>query len=107
MGLVDFGFYVFYVLFVVAVVAAIVFPIINAFKTPGSLGKSAIGVGALVVLFGISYALAGTDISVKALALGETESSVKFIGAGLIMFYIALLLSLVALVYAEISKALK
>jgi hypothetical protein len=107
MGLVDFGFYVFYILLIIAVVSAIVFPIINAFKTPGSMGKSAIGLGALVVLFIISYALAGNHISVKALALGETESSVKFIGAGLIMFYLALLLSLVALVYAEISKALK
>lgn len=107
MGLVDFGFYVFYILLIIAVVSAIVFPIINAIKTPGSMGKSAIGIGALVVLFIISYALAGNQISVKALALGETESSVKFIGAGLIMFYLALLLSLVALVYAEISKALK
>ncbi|HOX82003.1 MAG TPA: hypothetical protein PLS08_03165 [Chryseolinea sp.] len=107
MELVDFGFYVFYILLVVAVVGAIVFPIINAIKTPGSLGKSAIGVGALVVLFGISYALAGTYISVKALALGQTESTVKFIGGGLIMFYLLLALSVVALVYAEISKALK
>jgi hypothetical protein len=41
------------------------------------------------------------------LALGETPDSAKLIGAGLIMFYICLALSAVALVYAEISKALK
>ncbi len=107
MDLLDFGFYLFYVLLIISIVAAIVYPIINGIKTPGSFGKSAIGVGALVVLFGISYALSGTSLTAKAMALGETESSAKFIGAGLIMFYISLGVSILALLYAEISKASK
>jgi len=107
MDLLDFGFYLFYVLLFISVAAAIIYPIINAVKTPGGLGKSAIGVVGLIVLFGLSYALSGNAISAKGLALGETPDSAKLIGAGLIMFYICLALSAVALVYAEISKALK
>ena len=103
MDLLDFGFYLFYALLFVSIGAAIVYPIINAIKTPGSLGKSAIGVGALVVLFGISYALSGTSLTAKAIALGENESSAKLIGAGLIMFYIALMISIIALVYSEVD----
>ena len=107
MELLDFGFYVFYGLLFIAVAAAIVYPIITAIKTPASLGKSAVGIGALVVLFGISYALSGTHLSVKSAAMGITESSAKMIGAGLIMFYVALGFSILVLIYAEISKALK
>jgi len=105
--MIDIGFYIFYILFFIAVVTAVVFPIINAFKTPGSLGKSLIGVGGLVALFVLSYILSGDHISAKGLALGETPASAKFIGAGLIMFYLALFISVGALIYSEISKALK
>jgi hypothetical protein len=42
----------------------------------------------------------------KAAAAGVNSSSSKFIGAGLIMFYIVLVLSVVAIIYSEISKAL-
>jgi hypothetical protein len=103
----DFGLYLFYALLFIAVAGAIIFPIINAMKTPGALVRSLIGVVILVVLFGISYALSGSAVSDKNAALGVTETSSKLIGAGLIMFYITLILSAVALFYSEITKAFK
>jgi hypothetical protein len=103
----DFGLYLFYVLLFIAVGAAIIFPLLYVIREPKALGKSAIGVGFLVVLFVIAYAMSGSDVNIKAAAAGITSSVSKLIGAGLIMFYITLLLAILALIYSEISKALK
>jgi hypothetical protein len=103
----DLGFYVFYALLFIAVAATIVFPIIHMLKEPSSLVATGIGIVAILVLFGISYALSGSEVNLKAAAVGITETTSKLIGAGLIMFYITLVLSVLALIYSEISKALK
>jgi hypothetical protein len=58
-------------------------------------------------LFVISYALADSEVNLKAAAVGITPTSSKLIGAGLVMLYITLILAALALVYSEISKALK
>jgi hypothetical protein len=105
--MIDLGFYVFYALLFVAVAATIIFPILHMVREPKALLQSAIGIGALLVLFGVSYALSGSEVNLKAAALGVTETTSKLIGAGLIMFYITLALSAVALLYSEISNAIK
>ena len=103
----DLGLYVTYALIFLAVALTIVFPIIHMLREPSMLIRSAIGIGVIVVLFGISYALADSEVNMKSAALGVTPTSSKLIGAGLILFYIALVLSILALIYSEISKALK
>lgn len=103
----DLGFYVFYALLFIAIAAMLVFPVIHMLREPSLLIRSAIGIGVVVVLFAISYALADSDVTLKAAAVGVTPTSSKLIGAGLIMFYITLVLSGLALIYSEISKALK
>lgn len=105
--MIDAGLYIAYVLLILATVTAIILPVVNAVKTPGALMKSLIGVGFLVVLFGISYALSGSSVSADNAARGITETTSKLIGAGLTMLYLSLILAFVALVYSEISKALK
>src|SRR5687767_1844682 len=105
--MIDLGLYVFYVLLFIAVAAALFFPLFSAIRQPASLGKSAIGVGALVVLFVVAYAMSGSDVNIKAAAAGITGPVSKLIGAGLIMFYITLILAILALIYSEISKAFK
>ena len=103
----DFGLYFFYALLFIAVALTVVFPIIHVLREPSSLLRSAIGIGVIVVLFVISYAFSGSEVNLKAAALGVTPTSSKLIGAGLIMFYITLALSILALIYSEISKASK
>jgi hypothetical protein len=103
----DIGLYVGYAFFIVAVGAAIVFPLINALKTPADLLKSLAGIGVLVVVFIIAYALSGSEVTIKAAATGINASSSKLIGAGLITFYIVLILSVLGVVFSEINKALK
>ena len=103
----DVGLYVLYVLLFIAVAAAIIFPLINSISNPSSLLKSGIGVIVMLVLFGIAYAVSDAALPRSAIAAGLSESSVKLIGAGLIMFYIVLVLAVLALIYSEISKAFK
>jgi hypothetical protein len=103
----DLGFYLFYVLLFIAVAAMLIFPVIHMLREPSTLLRSAIGIGVVVVLFVVSYALADSEVTLKAAAVGVNESSSKLIGAGLIMFYITLVLSGLALIYSEISKAFK
>ena len=103
----DIGLYVFYVLLFIAVAAAVIFPLLNSIKEPKALIRTGVGVAAILVLFGISYGLSDSTLSRNALSFGLTESTVKLISAGLIMFYIVLILAILALIYSEISKALK
>jgi hypothetical protein len=85
----------------------LIFPIVHMLREPSTLLRSAIGIGVVVILFVISYALADSEVTMKAAAVGVTTTSSKLIGAGLIMFYITLVLSGLALIYSEISKAFK
>ena len=103
----DIGLYVGYGLFSIAIVAAVILPLINALKSPKDLVKSGMGVGALVVVFLISFGLAGSEVTSKYTAQGIGESSSKLIGAGLTMFYIVFATALIGIVFSEISKALK
>jgi hypothetical protein len=103
----DFGLYLLYALLFIAVAAALIFPIINSLSNPSSLLRAGIGIGIVLVLFGLSYALAGSELPRSAVAAGLSGSSVKLIGAGLIMLYIVFVLAVLALIYSEISKALK
>ena len=79
----------------------------NALKDTRLLIRSAIGAVILGVLFLVSYAISGSELSSSAIANGVTENSSKLIGGGLTMFYIALFIALIGLVYSEINKALK
>lgn len=105
--MIDAGLYVTYIFFFVALGAAIVLPLIHAIKHPKELGKSALGIGFLVVVFVVSYAMSGSEVSLKAAALGVGEGSSKLIGAGLIMFYIVFVIGMLGMVYSEINKAIK
>jgi hypothetical protein len=102
----DIGLYIFYALLAIAVIAAVVFPIINAIKTPAALLRSLMGVGALLILFGVAYALSDNNLSQRSAAMVGPNTG-RLISAGLILFYITLILSAVAVIYSEISKALK
>jgi len=103
----DLGLYLLYALLIIALAAAIIFPIFHLLKDPKALVRTGIGIGIVLVVFGLSYAMADSAVSLKAAALGTTESSSRLIGAGLNMFFITLGLAAVSLLYSEISKAFK
>jgi hypothetical protein len=108
MDIIDIGIYLAYFLFFIAAGAMFVLPTVNALKNPKDLGKSAMGLGALVVLFGIAFALSGGELTPKWMSLGvNSEFSSRLIGAGLTMFYFVLIIAILGMVYSEINKAFK
>jgi hypothetical protein len=107
MDIIDIGLYATYLLLAGSVLMAVAWPLMHAAKSPKSATKSIIALGSLVVLFGVSYALTGSEVTKTQAALGITETTSKMIGAGLTMFYLALLVAIIGMVYSEINKALK
>ena len=103
----DAGLYLTYFLLFAAVGAAVILPVLSISQNPKSLLKSGMGVGGLVVLFIIAYALSGNEVTAKYVAGGVGEGGSKLIGAGLIVFYIIMLVAVAGMVYSEINKALK
>lgn len=105
--MIDIGLYASYFLFFVALGATIILPLLNAIKNPSGMFKSLLGVGGLVVLFVVSYAVSGDEVSAKAASLGVDAAGSKMIGAGLVLFYIVFIVSVIGVIYSEINKALK
>lgn len=107
MELIDIGLFIAYIAAAIAAGGAIVLPLLSAVKQPATLVRPALAVLALVALFGISYSVSGSEISISAATAGVTESGTKLISAGLIVFYVALVAALLGVVYSEISKSFK
>jgi len=107
MDSVDLGIYIVFLFFGVALLSAVLLPLINALKNPAGLLKSLMGVGALVVLFIITYSISGSEVTAKAAAMGVDESGSKLIGAGLILFYSVFVIAFLGIIFSEINKAFK
>lgn len=103
----DVGLYFGYTLLIVAVVAAIVLPLIKAVQSPDTFLKSLYGVVAILVIFGISYAISDSSVKPTWLVMGIGEGTSKLIGAGLITFYVVVVVAFLGLIFSEINKALK
>jgi hypothetical protein len=54
----------------------------------------------------LSYSISGDEVSASAAALGITPMTSQLIGAGLIMFYIVLVLAILGLIYSEVKQAI-
>jgi len=101
---ISWGLYLCYALLGGSILAAVGLTIYNALKDTKGLVYSAGAIGVLVVLFGVSYVMSDGVLSASAKAMGVDESSSRMIGAGLIMFYIMLLVSILGLVVSEVRK---
>ena len=100
--MVDVGLFLAYILTALCILLAVVLPLIKAFGDPDSLKKLGIGVGALLAVFLIAYFTSSSE------AEGDlSPQGVKFVGAGLVTFYILALLAVLGIVYTEIKKAIK
>lgn len=100
----DAGLIISYVLIGVCVLAALGLPLVQALGNPQSLKKMGISIGGLIVLFVICYFVAG-DYNYGNEEI--TGSEAKAVGAGIIMFYVILVITIVSIVYTEISKLSK
>lgn len=95
-----------FLLFGIATIAAVVFPVIGMVKDVRKAKGSIIGVALLVVFFIIGL-LMSTE---ETYTIGESAvdgMTSKYSEAGLITFYIMIVLAIAVIIYTEISKAFK
>lgn len=104
----QYGLILSYILTVLGVVLAIVFPLISSFDEPKKLVKSLIGLGILIVVFGIGYAISGSEVTSKYIEAGVTTAGLsKMLGGMLTMVYILMGIAVAGIVYTELNKAIK
>lgn len=98
-----------YVLFAIALGAALLFAVINMFKSKKSLISSLIVMGIFGVLVLVSYALASGSIPqfIGVETFDVTASISRWIGTSLYMLYIMLGAAFVGLIFSEIRGAIK
>ncbi len=100
--------YIAYVLVAVATVAAFLGPVLSSLNDPKSILKSLVGIGILVLLFFVGFALSDNDMQPKwATDFNVNPGISKNIGGALIMTYIMFILAFVGIVVSEISKFFK
>lgn len=97
-----------YIALFIAAGTAIVYSLVNTFRDPKKAKGALYGIGALLLVLGIGYGIAsGDDLQNYAESLEVTESMSKWSGTGLNAFYIVFLVSVVGILYVEVSKAFK
>lgn len=97
-----------YVLFALGAAAAVIFSLVNITKNPKAARGLLIGLLALGVIIGITYATSsGDDANTIYEDLNITESTSHGVGMGLATFYILGALTIVSIIYVEISRLFK
>jgi hypothetical protein len=87
--------------------AAIVLPLIQSAGDPKSLIRSGLGVVAILVVFGIAYALSGNEVTEQYRNFGVESGSSKLIGGGIITVYLLFFIAIAAIVYTEVTSLVK
>ncbi|SRR5690606_5760128 len=107
-GSMNFMFIITYVLLGIAIAASLLFGLKNLLTSKGALKKTLFGVGGLLVVVVISYALAtGTDVNLEEMAkkgVPTTEGTVKSIGMGLNVFFILTIIAVGAMLWSGVKK---
>lgn len=98
--MIDVGLFLSYFLVGVCLVTAIGMPLVKAFGDPQALKKIGMGIGALLLVFVVSYFIADGTAYKEASA-----TTAKLVGAGLVTMYILAIGAILGIVITEIKKA--
>ncbi len=105
--MIDVALYISYILIALAILGSFVLPLIKSADDPASLVKGGIGVVALIVLFGIGYALSSDEVTATYTEFGVDAGLSKIIGASMITMYLIGLIAVIAIVFTEFAKFFK
>lgn len=97
-----------YLLVIVAAAGAVIMPLVNALRNdPSSLMKSGITLVVLLVLYFLSYAISGNEVTKIYEEFGVSASGSKYIGGSLIMTYIMTVIAIGGLFVDKLMGFLK
>jgi hypothetical protein len=97
--------YLSYIYGAIAIIGALAGAVMGAMAKPDSIKGSAIGIIAMLVILGVSYALASGEV-MTYYPEGTTSNAVRWSGTGLYMLYILTILSVLSIVYSGVAKIL-
>lgn len=104
MDFINIGLYVVYFLLLLSIIGVIVFPVLQMAGDIKSAKGTLVGIGILLVVFVISYALSSPDTGAVYTKYGISPGLSKVIGAGLIATYITFAGVLIGIIYSQISN---
>lgn len=97
-----------YVLVALAIIVALAFPLINIIKNPKGAMRSLIGLGIMIVILGVSYALSSTEPIVNSAGGYFTNPfELRVADMGLFAAYIMLLGTFLLIIGTEILGAVR
>lgn len=106
--MIDFGITLTYIMIGVCVVSILGFAIAKVFTHVSKVKNALIGIAILLIIFFIGYTIAdGSDYVNYPASMHITEGKSKMVGTGLTTFYALALLSVLSIVYVEVSKIFK
>ena len=103
----DIILYIGYALVIVAAAGSVILPLINSLGNPKSLIQSGIGIVALLLIFGISYAVSGSEVTEVYSSFDVDSSGSKTIGGLIIMMYMLIGIAVAGIVFTEVNKMFK
>lgn len=110
-GVIDEGVFlgIAYVFFGIAAISSVLFPVLFLILNPKKAKNSLIGLVAVGLVFGISYALADNTIPtfIGSDKFNISESLAKMVDTSIISLYLLAGITVVAIIYTEVSKMFK
>tara|TARA_R110002012_G_scaffold292489_1_gene487703 strand:+ start:129 stop:569 length:441 start_codon:yes stop_codon:yes gene_type:complete len=100
--------YIAYAVLAVTLVLVVLFTLKNVFSNTSGLKNTLIGVGAFIAVLVIAYAISGGDtMTYKYNGLVATSGESTMVGAGLVAFYILIVVAAVAMLLGGARKMFK
>ncbi|WP_055435967.1 hypothetical protein [Lacinutrix algicola] len=100
-----------YIILALTLALVIFFVITNLFGGSGNIKNTLIGVGAFALVLIMGYALSGGDPLVGKVyaydGVMATEGESRFVGGGLIAFYILSVVAIASMVFSGVKKLIK
>jgi hypothetical protein len=103
----DIVLYIAYGLTIIAAIGSVLLPLINSLGNPKSLIQTGIGIGSLLLIFIISYALSGNEVTATYKDFDVDAGGSKTIGGMLTMMYLLIGIAVIGIVYTEVTKIFK
>ena len=96
-----------YTLFFITILLLVVFAVKAIFTNVKASAKNLVVIVIFAVVILLGYLLASPELTPSAVKMQLTSSNVKWIGAGMFVFYVAFFGAICAIIYAAISGAIK
>jgi hypothetical protein len=96
-----------YVLFFITILLLVVFAVKAIFTNIKSSTKTLVVLVVFAVVVLLGYLLASSELTPSAIKMQLSPNQVKWIGAGMFVFYVAFFGAICAVIYAAISGAIK